>query len=79
MHSVGKISPFAMTWMELESLLLSKISQRKTNTIRFYSDVEFNKQNIRAKGKKREREVNQETDSLTTENKPMVTTQKQDG
>ena len=24
---------FAMTWMELESLMLSEISQRKTNTI----------------------------------------------
>ena len=25
--------PFAMTWMELESIMLSEISQRKTNTI----------------------------------------------
>ena len=27
------ISPFAMMWMELECIMLSKISQRKTNTI----------------------------------------------
>ena len=27
------ILPFAMTWMELECIMLSEISQRKTNTI----------------------------------------------
>ena len=29
--------PFAMTWMELESMMLSEISQRKTNIILFHS------------------------------------------
>jgi len=29
----NKILPFATTWMELEGIMLSEISQRKTNTI----------------------------------------------
>ena len=28
----NEISPFAITWMELESIMLSKRSQKKTNT-----------------------------------------------
>ena len=28
-----KILPFATTWMDLEGIMLSEISQRKTNTI----------------------------------------------
>ena len=41
----NEILPFATTWMEVECIMLSKISQRKTNTIRFHSYVEFKKQN----------------------------------
>ena len=61
----NEILPFAMMWMELESIMLSKISQRKTNTIGFHSYVEFKKQNKSAKEKReRERERdNQEIDS----------------
>ena len=29
----NKIMPFAATWMELEILILSEVSQRKTNAI----------------------------------------------
>ena len=29
----NEILPFAMTWMELEGIILIKTSQRKTNTI----------------------------------------------
>ena len=29
----NKITPFAAAWMELEILILSEISQKKTNTI----------------------------------------------
>ena len=29
----NEIFPFAMTWIELESITLSEISKRKTNTI----------------------------------------------
>ena len=29
----NKIMPFAATWMELETLLLSEVINRKTNTI----------------------------------------------
>ena len=29
----NKIMPFAATWMELETLILSEISQKETNTI----------------------------------------------
>ena len=29
----NKIMPFAATWMQLEMIILSEVSQRKTNTI----------------------------------------------
>ena len=29
----NKIMPFAATWMKLETLILSEISQKETNTI----------------------------------------------
>ena len=29
----NKIMPFAATWMELETFILSKVRKRKTNTI----------------------------------------------
>ena len=32
-HKKNETLPFATTWMELETIMLSKISQRKTNTI----------------------------------------------
>ena len=32
-HEKNKIMPFAATWMEPETLTLSEISQRKTNTM----------------------------------------------
>ena len=41
----NEILPFAMMWMELECIMLSEKSQRKTNTIWFHSPVEFKKQN----------------------------------
>ena len=40
----SEILLFAMTWMEVECITLSEISQRKTNTIWFYSYVKINKQ-----------------------------------
>ena len=43
-----------MTWMELECIIPSKISQWKTN-IWFHSYVEFKKQDKLAKGEKEER------------------------
>ena len=41
----NEILPFAMMWLELEGIMLSEISQRKTNTRWFHSYVEFKKQN----------------------------------
>ena len=42
----NEILPSTMTKMELENIMLSKISQSgKENTIQFYSYVEFKKQN----------------------------------
>ena len=41
----NEILPFTMMWMELECIMLNKISQRKTNTILFHSYVGFKKQN----------------------------------
>ena len=32
-HNKGKIMPIAATWMELETLILSEVSQRKMDTI----------------------------------------------
>lgn len=43
--------------MELEIMMLSELSQRKTNTGWSQSYVEFKKQNRWAKEKKRERET----------------------
>ena len=32
-HEKNEILPFAATWMKLENILLSEISQRRTNTV----------------------------------------------
>ena len=40
----NEILPFAMTLMELDSVTLSEIRQRKKNTILFHSYMEFKKQ-----------------------------------
>jgi len=32
-HKKNEILPFGTTWMDLEGIMLSEISQRKTNTI----------------------------------------------
>ena len=55
---VNEMLPFATMWMELECIILSKISQRKINIIWFHSYVEFMKQN-------RENEEKRETESQT--------------
>ena len=41
----NEILPFATTWMELEGIMLSEISQRKTNIIRLHSYEDFKTQN----------------------------------
>ena len=53
-----EILTFAITLVKLE-IMLSELSQRKTNTISFHSYVEFKKE-MRKGGKK---ETNQERDS----------------
>ena len=35
-HKKKEILPFATTWMDLEGIMLSKISQRKTNIVYYY-------------------------------------------
>ena len=37
--------PFATTWMELERIMLSEISQRKTNIVCYHLYVESKKEN----------------------------------
>ena len=32
-HKKEKIMPFAQTWMDLDMIILSEVSQKKTNTI----------------------------------------------
>ena len=41
----NEILPFATTWMELEGIMLSEISQRKTNIIGLHSYEDFKRQN----------------------------------
>ena len=41
----NEILPFAGTWMDLEGIMLSEISQRKTHTIWFHLYVESKKYN----------------------------------
>ena len=70
----SEILTFAMTWMELESIMLSEISQQekeKYHMIWFYSYVEFKKPK-KTKEKKRERDIPWNR-LLTVENKLMVT------
>ena len=49
----NEILPFATTWIELEGIMLSEISQKKTDIICFHSYVEFEKLNRRPWGKRR--------------------------
>ena len=49
----NEILPFATMWTELEGIMLSDISQRKTDIIYFYSYVEFEKLNRGPWGKGR--------------------------
>ena len=49
--SKNEILPFATTWMELEGIMLSEISQRKTD-ICFHSYVDLEKLNRRPWGKR---------------------------
>ena len=35
----NKIIPFAVTWMELETLILSEVKKRKINTISLISGI----------------------------------------
>ena len=71
----NEILPFATTWMELESIMLSEISQRKINTIWLHSYVKFKIQNKQAKEKETDKEgTTPRNKLLTTENKLMVTT-----
>ena len=39
----NEILPFARMWMDLDSIMLSEISQRKTNTVCYPSYVESKK------------------------------------
>ena len=39
----NEILPFATTWMDLESIMFSEISQRKTNTLCYHLYVESKK------------------------------------
>ena len=38
----NEMMPFAATWMELETLILSEVRKRKTNIIRFHLYLESN-------------------------------------
>ena len=42
----NKIMPFAATWVDLEMLILSEVSQRRTSIIRYHIYMESNKKMI---------------------------------
>ena len=37
----NKLFPFAATWMALKNIMLSEISQRKTNFIQYHSYMDY--------------------------------------
>ena len=41
-HKKNDIMPFAATWMDLEIIILSEVSQSKTSIIQYHSCVESN-------------------------------------
>ena len=61
----NEILPFAATWMELEGIRLSEISQSEEDTVCFHSCVELEKLNRRpwgrGRGKKSYREGRRQT------------------
>ena len=66
------ILPFATMWMELECIMLSKISQSEKDRW-FHSYVDFKKQNKWAKEKKERERDEPRNRFLTTENKLIFT------
>ena len=42
-HKKNEILSFAITWIDLESIMLTKLSQRKTNSVCFHLYVESKK------------------------------------
>ena len=41
----NKILPYAITWMDLEGIILSEVSQTKTNTLRHHLFLESKRYN----------------------------------
>lgn len=66
----NEILPFATTWMDLEGIMLSRITQRKTNAMWLHPYVKFNKTN--EQGEQRERRKPRNT-FLTLQKKVIVT------
>ena len=64
-HMKNEILPFAKTWMELESITVSEISQSKKDKYHMILlRVELKNQNKRAKGRKKERQTQKQTHNL---------------
>ena len=61
-HKKNEIVPFATTWMDLEGLMLSKISETKTNTVLSHFHVES----------KEKQKTKQQATLIDTENRLVV-------
>ena len=54
-HKKNGIVPFVTTWMVLEGIMLCEISQKKTNTTRFYLHMGSKEQNNQTQQKQTQR------------------------
>lgn len=63
-----KILPYVTTWIDLEDVMLSELSQTETNTLWFHSYVEYKKLVSKQKQNKWNQTERQQQKHINTEN-----------